>query len=921
MSVHTHDPGAHGQLARAVAAQDVLARQAVAWNASPLTKFRAPRVRRDAVPRSALLQRLVSASDTVPLTLVCAPGGFGKTSLLSQLAAHLATLPADEQRLLWIALDEDDNDRHRFFAALLRAVEPLDMIWDTPPGTLLANAAASDSQCRAALAQFVNALCTVAIRRIVFVLDDLHRIDRADTLELLESLIERLPDHVSIVLGSRVEPALPLARWRAHGELAEFIPWDLQFTESEAVALAAARLGNEPDAASIREVWRRTHGWAAGLTLALNSPQGNRSGPGATPPETADRHLFAYLAQEILADLPEELRDFALRCSVLFELNPTACEAVSGREDSQRQLEALYRRNLFVTATDDSIPVLRFHDLFREFLENELERRLPAEIDDLHARAGHVESSLARSVAHFVRAQRWSEAMHLIALNGEAMLADGDHAQLERWLDQIPESIRRRDPRLCYLRGLCGWLRWDWNRARTELQLAVEGLQSPEQAAMRVRAMFLLVDAFNSSGDRDRRWQLLEEIARLPLDRLARAQLAVQRAWNMLLGGDPEAVGTYLSEFVALAEEDPAGVCPRTADRIHLLVIGLPRVAECFQRFFALSELVRGSTSAPWQLAALAVGAWGLFWHGRREPVVAILERGAVLHKQFGGMRLVSERLLQFRVHFAAASGQFEAAIAGGNMLLNALQAPEAISHRAVWQRGYQHSMARIYWMAGDHDRFRALAPALLAPRLATEWPFIETAIELVRGQLALLREDWRTAQSALEQAVETHRRFRMPFVYGDPSVSLAYMHLRRGDSALAWQAFAPVMEEVLRDQAVGLLLFEPTPIVDALLETVPAETRRTAGFQDVCARLAQWRPGANEPIGAPPTGPLMALSDREREVLARVAAGDSNKHIARDLSLSLHTVKRHIANILDKLDCSSRGHAADLYRRLTASR
>ena len=137
-------------------------------------------------------------------------------------------------------------------------------------------------------------------------------------------------------------------------------------------------------------------------------------------------------------------------------------------------------------------------------------------------------------------------------------------------------------------------------------------------------------------------------------------------------------------------------------------------------------------------------------------------------------MRLVSERLLQFRALFYAASGQFKAATELSKMLINALHAPAAAAHRAVWLRAYQHGLARMYWMARDYDNFRSLAPALLAPRLPTEWPFIETAIELMRGQLAILREDWPAAEAAREEAVRTHERFRMPMTHGDPRVSLA---------------------------------------------------------------------------------------------------------------------------------------------------
>jgi LuxR family transcriptional regulator, maltose regulon positive regulatory protein len=201
-----------------------------------------------------------------------------------------------------------------------------------------------------------------------------------------------------------------------------------------------------------------------------------------------------------------------------------------------------------------------------------------------------------------------------------------------------------------------------------------------------------------------------------------------------------------------------------------------------------------------------------------------------------------------------------------------------------------------------------------LAPRVANEWPFMQAAMELVRGQLALLREDWRAAEAALQLSVQLHERFRMPMIYGDPRVTSAYAQLLQGRRSAAWQAFAPVVQEVLDEQALGLLLLEPPHIVDTLLELVPVETRRTAIFEGLFARLSQWRPTTADIASVAALSPLSALSEREIEVLERVASGLSNKHIARDLSLSLHTVKRHIANILDKLDCASRGQAAALW-------
>jgi LuxR family maltose regulon positive regulatory protein len=310
----------------------------------------------------------------------------------------------------------------------------------------------------------------------------------------------------------------------------------------------------------------------------------------------------------------------------------------------------------------------------------------------------------------------------------------------------------------------------------------------------------------------------------------------------------------------------------------------------------------------------LPVAAWAQFWRGRREPIQRMLERGEALHHQFGSMRLVGERLMQFRSLYLVAAGQFDAAETLAKSLIGALMLPEAAQHRAVWLRAYQHGLARIHWMAGNHEAFRELAPALLAPRVAAEWAFHDSASELVRGQLALLREDWEVARTALDKAAQVHERFRMPMIYGDPRLTLGFVHLKQKDRTRYWECFEPVLREVFDQDAVGLLLLEPKTVVAQMLDATPIEVRRTAQFDALLARLSVWAPAPFE--AAKPSGPLATLSDRELEVLARVAAGSSNKHIARDLTLSLHTVKRHIANILDKLDCASRGQAADLYRR-----
>jgi LuxR family maltose regulon positive regulatory protein len=885
-----------------------------AWNA-PLTKFRTPRSRKDAVPRAALLARLQQSVETNPLTLVCAPGGSGKTTLLAQFANR--TQPTLAVR--WVALDEDDNDANRFFASLIKAVEPLGLTWEADPRTLLAHVADGGRQTRAALAALVNALCTASANRIVIILDDLHRLDRPQVYEVLESFIERLPDHVALVLGSRVEPPLPLTRWRAHGELGAFLPRDLEFSEAEAIELAHLRNGSPLDAKSVRDAVQRTRGWAVGLSMVLEL-----SGAGTEQPlligsssQSRDRRLFTYLAHEILDELPAELRDFALRCSILTELSPGLCNAVSEGSDSAAILAELYRRNLFVTALDEAVPVLRFHDLFRDFLQSELTHGLSGSLHQLHEKAARAEQSTPRAIAHFLKAHCWADAIALIAQVAEPLLLEGGVGVLERWIDEIPDAVRTSSPELSALRGTCAWLRWDWPLAKRELMRAADTLTQPHQVALRVRTLFSLVDALNSSGERELAWQRLEQVGSLPLDNRGAAQLALQRSWCAVPTGDVESVIRYMREFVDRAEQDPEHICAATAERIHCMLIGQLGMADLFERFFAACERIKGQRPEQWHLAVVVLGGWAALWRGRRSEAERAIEQGAHLYHQFGGIRLVAERISQFTALYHAATGNIAQAISLALAHVDGLHAPEVRGHAATWLRSYRHGLARMYWMANDKEGYRSLLPHLTAPRNTAEWPFNDVSADFARGQGAILSEDWSTAESALKRVIDDYHRFRMPMIYGDPRMSLAYAQLLQGRKNQARETFAPALEEIVAEQAIGLLILEAPRVVDALFDALAPAQRRDPAVAELLERLNRWHE-RDVPSETVP-GPLTGLTDREREVLQQVARGASNKHIARSLSLSLHTVKRHIANILDKLDCDSRGQAADLYRQTTA--
>ena len=284
-----------------------------------VTKIQPPRPRPGWIARPRLESRFAAAVGTHRLVLVSAPAGFGKTALLARQVHALA----GDTALAWIAADGGD-DLHRLLECLVTALEPYDLPWRLAPEAVVVQATdGSPTLRRAAAAALLNTLDAADAPRGLIVLDDLHRVDDAEVWRFLDLLLERLSPRWTLAISTRHDPPLTLARLRAAGELAEFRQADLAFDRDEVLALAAAD-GVEPAAAD--RLLARTHGWAAGLRLAL-------SAGGTLAPSRAaaiDRAMFDYLATEVLDRLDAPLRRFLLRVSVLPELTASRAAAVSG---------------------------------------------------------------------------------------------------------------------------------------------------------------------------------------------------------------------------------------------------------------------------------------------------------------------------------------------------------------------------------------------------------------------------------------------------------------------------------------------------------------------------------------------------------------------------------------------------------------
>jgi LuxR family maltose regulon positive regulatory protein len=415
------------------------------------SKLAAPAPRAELLPRASL-QSLLEVGLGAKLCLVDAPAGFGKTTLLAQWRAT-----AGGGQVAWVSLDEGDDDPTRFWVYVveaLRTVEP-----GMGASALAALGRPSADLYRVVLPGLLNELSRVGLP-LFLVLDDYHLVTNPTCHQTLTFLLDHLPADVHVVLSSRSDPPLPLARMRARGELAELRVADLQFTDEEALALLNGPMGLQLGTDDAQRLAERTEGWAAGLVLAGLSLRA-RQDPSAfiASFQGDNRHVADYLSAEVLARQPDTDRRFLLGTSVLERLSGPLCDAVLEAQGSARLLEELERSNLFLVPLDDRREWYRYHHLFAELLRVELASREPALLPVLHRRAAawHRQAgNLDEAIGHASAAGEFGEAAALIARHWLTYWRRGQRATVARWLDGLPEEAIMANPPVAYVAAWIG---------------------------------------------------------------------------------------------------------------------------------------------------------------------------------------------------------------------------------------------------------------------------------------------------------------------------------------------------------------------------------------------------------------------------------------------------------------------------------
>src|SRR5438105_675409 len=409
------------------------------------TKLYVPKWRRGLVPRPRLSERLNRGAES-KLTLVSAPAGFGKTTLL---ADWLAAVAVDGRTVTWLSLDQSDNYPASFWTYLIAALQTADPHIGASAISLLQSP--QPPPIEAVLSLLLNELSGMPTD-VVLVLDDYHVIDARDIHDGMVFLLDHLPPPLHLVIASRADPPLSLARLRARGELVEIRAADLRFTPDEAAVYLNQAMGLDLPAHDLAVLEDRTEGWIAALQLAALSVKGREDTATFIAGFSGDdRYIVDYLVEEVLKRQPDQIRQFLLQTSVLDRLNGMLCDAVTGQDSGpgNGMLEALERANLFVVPLDDRRRWYRYHHLFADVLHARLLVEQPEKVPELHRRASawyERNGEMSEAIRHALAAGEFSKAADLIELAAPGLRRDRQEAALLGWLAALPDELLRCRP-------------------------------------------------------------------------------------------------------------------------------------------------------------------------------------------------------------------------------------------------------------------------------------------------------------------------------------------------------------------------------------------------------------------------------------------------------------------------------------------
>ena len=862
------------------------------------------------VPRSRLF-RILSNVPAGAVALVCAPAGSGKTVLLrSWLQAE-----GLQEQAAWVSVERRAGDPQRFWLSVIEELACTTAL----TGHLQRPAPSPDFRGRAMVEGLLADLWSLG-KRMVLVIDDLHELQSAEALELLEFFVAELPPYLTLVLSTREDPRLRLHRLRVSGRLIELRGDDLRFSLDETQALLR-EAGIELSSPAVVLLHERTEGWAAGLRLALISLAGRRDPDGFVQEFSgSERTVAAYLMAEVLERHPAEVRELLLRTSILERVSGPLADFLTGGAGSERILQELEDANAFVTSLDASRSWFRYHHLFADLLQLELRRVAPATIGPLHREAARwfkEHGYVVEAVRHAQAAGDWPLASRLLADSHFDLTLDGRSATICELLDAFPDDVAAAEPELALVFATARLLHGDLEECGGYLDLAGHRADAvPRERSVGFQLFLALVRLVVARwrGDLETVLDAKRTVETRLADHppggralhaefrcVALQNLGVAELWAWRL----DDARRHLEEALSLA---------RAAKRPWLQIaplghlgIGVTWTGEPFTTGLQLcEEAVRIADTHGWPedpviLTPLATGAMALLWLGRFDEAERWLDRAQrtlhpdgepgsemIVHDARGLLRLAQGRLEEALAAFRATermqgllvSEHPFAAAARARILQTQARMGELAAARAalgemsVDERDFANfrlAAAVIYLGTGEADR----AIEVLAPVIERQAPALHRATAATEAQLldAVARDqlgDGRGAEAAIERALD-----------------LAELE--------------------------GLLLpFALVPVED-LLGRHHRRTAHPAFLATILDLLAGDAGPADS--GAPPL--REQLSAAELRVLRYLPGNLKAPEIASELFVSNNTVRTHLRHIYGKLDAHTRSEAVTRARQL----
>jgi LuxR family transcriptional regulator, maltose regulon positive regulatory protein len=888
------------------------------------TKLYLPVGRPHMVARPRLVARL-NEGLTRPLTLLSAPAGFGKTTLLSEWVAQ-AKLP-----VAWLVLDADDNDPVRFWSYFIAALQQVDAAIGTsslpllqlPKATMmepmlrvLVNEIDSFADDRAA--EFTPSEIRGHRADFILVLEDYHSIETSAIHQQLSFLLDHSPPHMHLVISTRADPPLRLARLRARDQMLELHESDLRFTRAEAVQFLNETMSLPLTSQQIAALETRTEGWIAGLQLAALSLRGREDLSGFVQAFTGShRFVLDYLTDEVFAGQPESTQSFLLQTSILERLNASLCNALTGRTDSQLMLEELERNNLFLTALDDERRWFRYHHLFADVLRHRLTEKSPAALTEYHLAASEWfkrEGLVTEAVNHALAACDWERVAQLIGDASESLRQRGEIATLTHWIQSLPGAVHHVNPGLCltYARALIDLARYaDAEPFILEAEHWLEDhaqADDPRVHSLRGKAFALHAQFAITRGELMQAIELAQSAEQL----LAPGDVS-WRIWASLILANAL---RYTRNWLKANEtfQEAAALSESAGDYTNAL-FALSSRGEVLEAKGQLRQAVQ-----QFEQVLQRARAWGL--------VSAPVTGYALL-----GLARVRSEWNELDAALQDVQAGFECGQLAGNMDL--------------LLRGY-HALARIRRAQGDMES--ALAALDDAAGVAEKMGLapVKDWISAQKAQIWLARGD---IEAALDWADHFGGQMQED-IFPSVPIALAKVRLsqREPDKALhlldhalqAAQATGRLGNaiQILAVQAIvyharaeseqafatlehALELAEPEGYVRAFAdEGAPMARllRRMLTRSSASEYVHRLLDALGESVNIAPSIAsklIEPLSQRELEVLRLIVDGATNQEIAQELVLTVNTVKRHISNIFSKLQVSNRAQSIARAREL----